>query len=56
MYCLDKKAVETLKKGMTKKEWKRYCWNFRGELMPRPAFFDDKRSKKRKKWAMKEIR
>lgn len=45
MYCLDKKAIEALKKNMTKKEWKRYCWNFRGEPMPRPTAFDDKRNR-----------
>ena len=39
----EEKALYIYRKSMTKKEWKMHCNKDRGQTMPRPALFNDKR-------------
>lgn len=43
------KAMNLRRKTMTKKSWKEYCKKDRGDLMPRPVIFSDKRYKQKYK-------
>lgn len=45
MSSTEKLANLYHKKSMTKKAWKQVCSNDRGEAMPRPVVFVDKRTK-----------
>lgn len=49
----EEKARNLYRKTMSKKTWIEHCKKDRGELMPRPVVFEDKRYKNKHKGGIK---